>query len=85
MKLIKLGAEWCGQCKALTKTLDSMGINYDNIDMDTELGEEFADKYKVRSLPTLVAIGDNDEFLGKLPGNPSIDVIKSFIKEHETH
>lgn len=87
MKLIKLGAEWCNQCKALSRTLDTLNIEYKDVDVDTEQGEDFIDKYKVRSIPALIAVDEtnNDNFLGKLSGNPSVDVIKAFIKEHETH
>lgn len=85
MKIIKLSAEWCCQCKSLTDKLDSMGIKYDSVDVESDYGDDLATKYKVRSLPTMIILDDNDEFLGKLSGNPSEEVIKSFIDKYETN
>lgn len=53
--MVKLfGASWCAGCKSMKQTLDSIGANYEYVDIDSESGSELALKYKVRGLPTMV-------------------------------
>ena len=47
MSLIKLGAEWCCQCKSLTNKLDSIGLNYNNVDVESDYGDELATSIKL--------------------------------------
>ena len=54
MQIKLVGSAWCSGCSGMQKTLDSMGLTYDYIDIDTIEGSEFAQQYKVRSLPTMV-------------------------------
>ncbi len=62
MKLIKLGAEWCGPCKTMDKRLekfDACPVEY--IDVDDEANDELVDKYGVRNIPVLILIDDEKD------------------------
>lgn len=50
--MILFTSSWCSQCGNVKKTLDSKGIAYETIDVDTEIGMELAAKYSIRSLPS---------------------------------
>jgi thioredoxin 1 len=49
--ILKFYADWCGPCKVLEKTLQSIGVKYKSIDVDTKEGEDLA-MYTVRNVPT---------------------------------
>lgn len=57
-KIVLLGATWCGNCGAVKMMFEQKGINYEYIDVDTPVGMEYADVWKVRSLPSAVINGN---------------------------
>ena len=59
-KLIVVGTDWCGACKALKAQLESKSIEFEYMDGDTEEGMTFCQYHGVRSLPTSLIIEDND-------------------------
>lgn len=76
MKILKFYANWCSPCKALTKMLNSLNldssIQLESIDIEEKY--DLADKYQVKSLPTLVFIKDGQE-LNRLVGNVTKDQV----------
>lgn len=82
MKIFKFYADWCGPCKALTKTLDSMNINVIPIDIESD-ENDFTTKFKIRSVPTLIFVDDNDNELDRLVGIQSNDAIQKIISKYE--
>ena len=85
MKLIKIGAEWCGPCKTLDKKLE--GFNtcpLEKYDVDTEEAEPIVDKYNVRNVPVLVLVDDEkDEVVKKWVGSATIDEINKEIENYK--
>lgn len=81
MKLVKLSATWCGPCSALSATLQ--GVNHplvesmENVDIDTQLDR--AMKYRVRSIPTMVIVDEEDNVIRSLNGNQPKDKILEFL------
>jgi thioredoxin-like negative regulator of GroEL len=85
MKLLKFGAPWCAGCRTLTETMKDLEttIPIEEIDCDEDEYSLCA-KYKVRSIPLLVLIDDNEEVLRRIPGSVSLEVIKEMLKQFET-
>ena len=53
----KFYAEWCGPCKVLTPLMENVktkfsDVNFENVDIDSQF--EIAQKYFVRSVPTVI-------------------------------
>jgi thioredoxin 1 len=53
----KFYAEWCGPCKVLTPLMENVktkftNVNFENVDIDSQF--EVAQKYFVRSVPTVI-------------------------------
>lgn len=81
MRLFKIGANWCGPCRALDKLLKDNNIKYEHIDIDTPDGEDLSIKFNVTSIPTLVITDDEENILRKRIGVPTLDELMKFIYE----
>jgi thioredoxin 1 len=60
-QILYFTASWCQPCRQLGPIMESLSgqINYRKLDIDDE--EDFAVRYKVRSVPTLVLIENGVE------------------------
>ncbi|MFV0321474.1 MAG: thioredoxin family protein [Alphaproteobacteria bacterium] len=59
MKLLLLAKENCAPCKNLAQWLDNEAIAYDKVDVFDR--PELAGQYKIRSVPTLLMLGENND------------------------
>lgn len=55
-----VSASWCQNCKVLKASLDRAGIEYQEIDADSEEGMQFTQENKVKSLPTSFLFKDGE-------------------------
>ena len=60
----KFYAEWCGPCKVLTPLMENVktkftSVKFENVDIDSQF--EVAQKYHVRSVPTVIIEKDGVE------------------------
>ena len=80
MKLLKLGAEWCQPCKALSKTIaeSNLSIQVDEVDIDEH--PEIAAKHMVRGVPTLILLNDAGDVLKRHTGAMNKAQLLEFIK-----
>jgi len=70
MKLLKFYATWCAPCKGLSTVIDALKDQIDTVieDVNIEDNIELAQKYAVRSVPTLVLVDDNGEEVKRVTG-----------------
>ena len=54
MKIIKFYSTSCGPCKVLDSNLKKAGIEYESIDANYDENASLVEKYKIRSVPTLI-------------------------------
>ena len=60
----KFYAEWCGPCKVLTPLMENVKSKFSNVnfeDIDIEVQYEVAQKYYVRSVPTVIIEKDGEQ------------------------
>ena len=81
MRLLKFSAEWCQPCKMLAKTLEGINVPYTISSIDIDDSPNLAADYKVRGVPTMVLVDDNDEEVGRLVGVKTKAQIEEFISE----
>lgn len=81
MKLLQFKAVWCNPCKMQTKEFEEnpVDVELEAIDIDED-DKGLATKYSIRSIPTMVLVGDNDEVLNKWVGITKSSTINEFIK-----
>lgn len=80
MKILKFYAEWCGPCKMLSKTLDTMKeqIPYEIVEIDVDNDLESSQKYGIRGVPTMIMV-DGDTEVKRQTGNMSAEQLKQFV------
>ena len=79
----KFYAEWCGPCKMLGPIMEKVKTNYTDVsfnDIDIDKQFEIAQKYFVRSVPTVI-IEKNGEEVGRYAGLQSELTYKNALNE----
>ena len=81
--LIDFWAEWCGPCRMIAPTIDSIASERDDIkvgkiNVDTE--QELCARFEIDSIPTLIIL-KNGEAAGKLIGLNSKTIVEAFINK----
>lgn len=89
-KIIKLSAVWCAPCKAyatvfeeVSKKEENKDIKFESYDVeDDDEGNELADKYHVRNIPTSLFFDENNELIYKLSGSFNSNILQDLINKH---
>ena len=80
MKLLKFYTNTCCQCKMLSKTLEGFNlVPIKPIDCEDD-PDDLVTKFQVKSLPTLVLVDDEGEFLRKLTGHITREDVETIVK-----
>ena len=81
MKLLKFYTNSCCQCKMLGKAFEDFNlIHMEHIDCEED-PDDLAIKFQVRSLPTLVLVNDEGEFLRKFTGHITREEVEKVIND----
>ena len=78
-KLLYFTATWCGPCKALGPTIDTLagqGLPLQKIDVDNN--QPLSAQYSVRNVPTLIKVDSAGNELGRLVGNQTAPAIMTW-------
>ena len=73
IEVIKFGADWCRACSVIEPTIIALKKKYDAIEesnvsimsIDIDENPELSSKYKIKSIPTIIFIKDNEMVLKK--------------------
>lgn len=78
-------ADWCGPCKAMSPTIDELAVDFESRavigKLDIEVDGDMANKYGVRSIPTLIFFKDG-EIVDKTTGVTSKIQLEDMINRH---
>ena len=86
LSVVDFTAEWCGPCKALAPVLEELASEYAGkvsfFKLDVDRNQPVAQKYMVRSVPTLVFFKNGkivDSLIGALPKQKLVEVISKHL------
>lgn len=80
MKLLKFYTNDCYQCQMLSRELASFNlVPIESIDCKEDSNNLIL-KFQVRSLPTLVLVDDNGEFLRKFIGHITKEEVEGIVR-----
>lgn len=77
MKILKFYADWCKPCKILDENLKRLEAEYTSINIDDN--EDLVDKYKIKSIPTLIKLDDDNNIISTEVGLLDINELKKWI------
>ena len=81
MKVLKFYATWCEPCKMLTRIMeqakDKINIPVQEVNIEEEM--ELAQKYRVRSVPTMVIVAEDGTELKRQSGMLMEDKLLEFL------
>jgi len=63
-KLLYFTAKWCGPCQQIKPFFYELEKKYTDISfsaIDVEMNPSFAERYNIKSLPTFIALDDNNQ------------------------
>lgn len=67
-KILKISAAWCGPCRQLKKELDDWDGDVPILDFDADENEKLCNDFKVKSIPTIIILDENDNEIGRKIG-----------------
>lgn len=79
IEVLKFGAEWCSQCKAMDKELKEHPLIIEPKIINVDDEEDLVDKYNIKNIPTILVI-NNEEVIKTWIGRTSSKEINDFLK-----
>jgi thiol-disulfide isomerase/thioredoxin len=80
MKILKFSADWCNPCKQLAKSIEESGVTVPVEEFDIDKQPDMAKAFNIRSVPTLIVLGENNIQLGRKSGSLTPAQYKSWIE-----
>ncbi len=79
-KILKFYSPTCGPCKIMSRALNTLeNVEIQEIDTTDEANESLLDKWKIRTIPTMIILGENNELLGEFKGITPIEKIQEVL------
>ena len=82
---MKIYRPTCVPCKVVSRNLSTLkGVEIQDVDVTDEDNESLLDEWKIRAVPTVIVLGENNELLGEFKGITPIDKIQEVLDGGKT-
>ncbi len=83
MKVVKIGAIWCGGCLVMNNVWNKLKNNYsfDYLELDLDMDEDEVKKYNPGDKLPIFIILDNDKEIDRFIGEFSYDELEKKLKD----
>jgi thioredoxin 1 len=85
ISVVDFWAEWCGPCRMLAPTIESLAEEFNGkvkvFKMDVDQNPETPTKYQVKGIPTVIVFRGG-EVIDRLVGNQPKDVFVQTLQKH---
>lgn len=84
MRVVKIGAIWCGACLVMNKVWSQLQKNYqfEAIELDYDIDEDEVKKYSPGDiLPVFIFFNEDDQEIGRMIGEHSYVEMENKLKE----
>lgn len=79
-RILKFYSETCGPCRVMSKRLEGLkNVKIQEIDINDEDNETLLDEWKIRTIPTVIVLAENGDFIAEFKGIVSIDRIQEAL------
>lgn len=79
-RILKFYSPTCGPCKVMSRNLSVLkDVDIQDVDITDEDNESLIDEWKIRAVPTVVVLGENNELIGEFKGITPIDKIQEVL------
>lgn len=83
-KILLFKLSTCSPCKLLSKLFTQLHILKEDIVLDEDESEELADKYHVKSVPTVIVLDNEGEELGRFVGPRTKEQLLEELNKYKT-
>lgn len=79
-KILKISAAWCMPCRQLKKELEDFEL-VPILEFDADENEQLCNDYNIRSIPSLIFLGEDDKELSRHVGFISKKDLETLINK----
>ena len=84
-KILLFKMSTCGPCKLLSKLFTQLNIQKEEIVLDEDNNTDtIADKYNVKSVPTVIVLNNEGEELGRFVGSRNKEQLLEELSKYKT-
>ena len=81
LKILRFTASWCSPCKSLAKNLEEANLGLPIEVVDIDVYDDVAMEYGIRSVPTLLLMGENNTVIRRITGTKTVSELRTWFTE----
>lgn len=82
-KVLLFSAPWCHSCGVMKPLFEEeckkLNAEYEIVDVESDDGVELSTEYKVRNIPTLIFLDNDNNVIGRASGSSAYKEIEKYI------
>lgn len=88
LHIVKVGAEWCGPCKVVSKMISNLNQEligntmFAEVDIEEEGNDDIVTEFGIRNIPVILVFKEN-ELVEKKVGSLTTDALYKLIEDNK--